>query len=180
MNEHISLPEELKNFIDDESIDFSIQTNYSIPKKQSRWFMLAWLLVITVIFSTTIRPLLNSRETSVFIIVWMFITIFGIVGMIAIGYGFYSMIPQVYYFVWTPKSLIRYSSRKILSISREEFVNVKQLKKKDKMNIISLEIKNNRAPEYDNPNKPSPEFMYIISEEDIAEIAQLCRQKIYK
>jgi hypothetical protein len=190
------LPPELQSVIGTEQLDFSVKAKRNQPASKSIGIILfgtLWTAFTSIFVYAFLGPLFVGKETNFkvdgvpttgswdnfqpMIMPTIIISVFVLVGLGMLFWGFYSIFKKGGYFVGTKSRLIKFNNGNISSFDWEQFsgnidINTRKGDIALQLRTGKMVSRKNRSDEY------VPDVIYISGVDDVLDIEQKCRKRI--
>jgi len=198
MLDKYELPQNLFSVVAEEKIEFSVKAKRAKPIKSSVgviFFGSVWTAFTSIFVYAFLGPLFKGEEVHFtsnnvptvaspenlepIILPAIIIGVFVLIGIIMLGFGFYSLFKKGGYFIGTPLRLIRYQSGNIRSIDWEQFSGDITVNGDEINGNLSLKLRTGKmVSSKNNRSRYVPETIYITGIQDVYQIEQICRKRI--
>lgn len=196
--ENINLPPELSAYVSSENKDFAIKAGRAEPLVKSLIIIgsaLMWVAFTSVLFFSFLFPVFQGKEVHFqsngvntvaspdnlkpLIMPAIVMSIFFLVGVALLIWGFYSFFKKGPYFVGTQNRLVSFQDGNVRSIDWEQFSGDINVKGDNNKADIYLQMRTGRMVSRKNgPDRYVPDVIYIAEISKAFEIERLCRKRI--
>jgi hypothetical protein len=192
----LTMPVDLQSIIGKENIDFFVKAKRKQPVKNSFGIILfgtVWTAFVSIFVIVFLGPLFRGEETHFTVngvptsASWenfqpmltpaLIISVFVLIGIGMLTWGFYSLFQKGGYFVGTNNRLIRFDKGIVNTYDWEQFTGNMEIN--GPKGDISLQLRTGKMVQRKNrPDEFVPDIIYISGITDVLKIEKNCRKRI--
>jgi hypothetical protein len=192
----LTMPIDLQSLIGKDNIDFLVKAKRKQPVKNSIgiiFFGSIWTAFTSIFVIVLFGPLFRGEETHFeingvpasaslenfrpMLTPALIISMFVLIGIGMLAWGFYSLFQKGGYFVGTNNRLIRYNKGIVNTYDWEQFTGNMEIN--GPKGDISLQLRSGKMVQRKNkPDEFVPDIIYISGITDVLEIEKNCRKRI--
>ncbi len=189
-----TLPNDLKQVISNEQIDFIIKAKRNVPFKKVLslfFFSFFWLFILSMGLYTSLKSNFKNKSFNLETIITelkridytegatIMILLFVSIGVIVFLYGIYMLLQKGGYFIATKSGLIKYRNGKIKTTNWEQFSGNTTISNRNFYGDVALELITgkyvSRAKESGHSKRYVPDVIYIVGINNPIAIADKCK-----